>query len=152
MKSKINFDFDIPCRTSARWCSRGTPVGWIWIFEIFNFSTFGKKKKKEEEKSSRSFLNLWFGNLKHAEKNIIFSMILRKLVINPNLTFFSAPSWKTGKHKKNTKLFKLVCISLAAKPQISCQKSIIEFHIHHLKCQTKNVHLFMPARIRGLPK
>ena len=28
----LNFDFDLPCRTSPRLCSRGSPGGWIKSF------------------------------------------------------------------------------------------------------------------------
>ena len=69
----LNFNFDVPSRTSPICCSRGYPGGWIWIFitklvykyhmeiyrksyeycfikgEILNFLTFGKKKKKDKE-------------------------------------------------------------------------------------------------------
>ena len=36
----FNLDFDLPCRTSPRWCFRVSPGGWFW-----NFSKCHLKKK-----------------------------------------------------------------------------------------------------------
>ena len=72
----LTFDFDLPCRTSPRRCSRGSPGGWSWssflqnlyintkgrfteqimiidlkMAEIFDFSTFEKNKTKTSYRS-----------------------------------------------------------------------------------------------------
>ena len=32
----LNFDFDLPCRTSPRRCSQGSPGDWSWVSFLRN--------------------------------------------------------------------------------------------------------------------
>ena len=44
----LNFDFNLPCRTSPRRCSRGSPDDWSRILRYLNFQPFDKKRDKKE--------------------------------------------------------------------------------------------------------
>ena len=55
IRSILKCKFDVPCRTSLRCCSRGSPSVLICISKIFNSS----KKENDLQK----FQNLRFGNL-----------------------------------------------------------------------------------------
>ena len=63
----LNFDFNIPCQTSPRWCYQGSPGGLIWtswlrkyyhmkfywkfgwlLYKYLTFQPLDKRKKKEE--------------------------------------------------------------------------------------------------------
>ena len=42
-------DFDLPCRTSPRWCSRGSPGGWFWNLSKYHLKINTKERFKEKK-------------------------------------------------------------------------------------------------------
>ena len=47
----LNFYFDLPCRTSPIWCSRGSPGGWFWNLSKchLKLDTKGRFKENKEK-------------------------------------------------------------------------------------------------------
>ena len=64
-KILLNFDFYLPCRTSPRRCSLGSPGGWFWnlfttklgwlINKWLRYLTFWAKERRRKKTNHRSF-------------------------------------------------------------------------------------------------
>ena len=54
----LNLDFNLPCRTSPRWCSRGSPGGWFWNLSKCHLKN--KYQRKSQRKKDNMTLNLDF--------------------------------------------------------------------------------------------
>ena len=79
----LNFDYDLPCRTSPRQCSRGSPGGWSWISFLRNLYINTKGKKYDE-----LFINeLFTFRIKNKPKNELYIKLQNRAIELQNISY-----------------------------------------------------------------